>query len=294
MGLYNTVGCLALDFAWLGRLKKFSIKISPRSCSSNYLPNQHNEKVVILRGVDLMEIRLEGLLHNACALDLVTCGGIRKVSAIAGRRSLCGLPGLKSLTITSCEWITELVNGENVQGSMLPNLEHLRLIRLRNLLKIVEGGLPKGGCLGKLKTIDVVDCRRLKTVISYALLCQVQNLEEIKVSDCRRMKCIIVRNVSDGLIRKLKVIEIRNLINLKTICSRESAWPVLERIHVSNCPMLERLPLSAYDATAIREIKGDRRWWDNLRWEDDKTKLSLQERFQTCSDTETLPIEDRF
>jgi disease resistance protein RPS2 len=84
---------------------------------------------------------------------------------------------------------------------MLPNLEHLRLIRLRNLLKIVEGGLPEGGCLGKLKTIEVVDCRRLKTVISYALLCQVQNLEEIKVSDCRRMKCTIVRNVSDGLHR---------------------------------------------------------------------------------------------
>ncbi|GMY39447.1 disease resistance protein At4g27190-like, partial [Fagus crenata] len=164
----------------------------------------------ILRGVDLMEIGLEGLLCNACALDLVTCGGIREVSEIAGRKSLCGLPGLKSLTITSCEWITELVNGENVQGSMLP----------------VEGGLPEGGCLGKLKTIEVVDCRRLKTVISYALLCQVQNLEEIRVSDCRRMKCIIVRNVSDGLIRKLKVIEIRNLINLKTICSRESTWPV--------------------------------------------------------------------
>ncbi|GMY39445.1 disease resistance protein At4g27190-like [Fagus crenata] len=127
-----------------------------------------------------MEIGLEGLLRNACALDLVTCGGIREVSEIAGRRSLCGLPGLKSLTITSCEWITELVNGENVQGSMLPNLEHLRLTRLRNLLKIVEGGLPEGGCLGKLRTIEVVDCRRLKTVISYALLCQVQNLEEIK------------------------------------------------------------------------------------------------------------------
>ncbi|GMY39452.1 disease resistance protein At4g27190-like [Fagus crenata] len=176
----DTVGCLALDSTWLGRLKKFSIEISPRSCSSNYLPNQHDAKVVILRGVDLMEIGLEGLLRNACALDLVTCGGMREVSEIAGRRSLCGLPGLKSLTITSCEWITELVNGENVQGSMLPNLEHLRFIRLRNLLKIVEGGILEGGCLGKLKTIEVVDCRRLKTVISYALLCQVQNLEEIK------------------------------------------------------------------------------------------------------------------
>ena len=39
----DTVGCLALDSAWLGRLKKFSIEISPRGCSSNYLPNQHNE-----------------------------------------------------------------------------------------------------------------------------------------------------------------------------------------------------------------------------------------------------------
>ena len=108
------------------------------------------------------------------------------------------------------------------------------------------------------------------------------------------MRGYCAMRVPNGLLRKLKVMEIRNLINMKTICSRESAWPVLERIHLSNCPMLERLPLSAYDATTIREIKGDQRWWDNLRWEDDKTKLSLQERFQTCSDTETLPIEDRF
>ncbi|GMY39440.1 Glycosyltransferase, CAZy family GT8 [Fagus crenata] len=135
-----------------------------------------------------MEIRLEELLRNACALDLVTCGGIHEVSEIAGMRSLCGLPGLKSLTITSCEWITEL---------------------------IVEGGLPEGGCLGKLKTIEVVDCRRLKTVISYALLCQVQNLEEIK-----------------------------------TICSRESAWPVLERIHVSNCPMLGEIGICGWQASS--------------------------------------------
>jgi hypothetical protein len=71
-------------------------------------------RVVILRGVDLVEIRIEGLLRNACALDLVTCGGICEVSEIAGRSSLCGLPSLKSFTITSCEWITGLVNGENV------------------------------------------------------------------------------------------------------------------------------------------------------------------------------------
>lgn len=82
---------------------------------------------------------------------------------------------------------------------------------------------------------------------------------------------------------------------MKKICSRRSGWTVLERIQVSNCAMLEKLPLSDCDATTVREIKVDHRWWDHrhLKWDDDKTKFSLQEGFQSCSDAATLPIEDR-
>ena len=156
---------------WLKRLRKFNIRISPRSCNSNYLPIQHDEKRVILRGVDLMTGGLEGLFCNASALDLVNCGGMDNLSEVVVRHKLHGLSGLKSLTISSCDWITSLINGETILRSMLPNLEHLRLRRLKNLSAILEGIVPKRSCLGKLKTLEVVDCRRLENqLISFSFL----------------------------------------------------------------------------------------------------------------------------
>ncbi|KAJ7014888.1 disease resistance family protein [Populus alba x Populus x berolinensis] len=102
----NSANCLTLKSYWLKRLRKFNIKISPRSCHSNYLPIQHDEKRVILRGVDLMTGGLEGLFCNASALDLVNCGGMDNLSEVVVRHNLHGLSGLKSLTISSCDWIT--------------------------------------------------------------------------------------------------------------------------------------------------------------------------------------------
>ncbi|KAH0986842.1 hypothetical protein GBA52_014019 [Prunus armeniaca] len=59
----DTVDCVALDYAgpWFGRLKEYTIRIGTRSCDTN-LPTQHDEKRVILRGVDLLKRGLEELL----------------------------------------------------------------------------------------------------------------------------------------------------------------------------------------------------------------------------------------
>ncbi|KAK9269457.1 hypothetical protein L1049_001231 [Liquidambar formosana] len=288
----DTVDCLALDPAWPRRLRRFDIRISPRSCDSNYQPTQHDEKRVILRGVDLLEIGLEGLLCEASALDLVTCGGISGLSEIVGKASLHGLASLKSLTITSCDWNRNLISGEIIQGTVLPNLEHLTLRRLRNLETLLDGAIPNGECLGRLRTIEVVDCPRLKNLMSYALLRRVKNLEEIRVSVCGRMKNIITGRVSSRALPKLKVIEMKDLINLRTICSNTCAWPSLERLEVRNCPMLKNLPLSASNAITLKEIRGDLRWWNNIVWEDDEIKLSLEQRLQACPDDVRLARED--
>ncbi|CAK9168700.1 unnamed protein product [Ilex paraguariensis] len=138
-----------------------------------------------------MEGGLKGVLCNASALDLVTCGGISGLPEAFGRSSWGGLPSLKLLTITSCDEITKLIRGQNIRGSMLPNLKRLVINRLRNLETILDGMVPNRVSLGRLKTIEVVDCPRLKVVISYGLLQQIQNLEEIRhieVSNCPMLK----------------------------------------------------------------------------------------------------------
>ncbi|KAJ0100815.1 hypothetical protein Patl1_04362 [Pistacia atlantica] len=220
----------AFDAQWLRRLRKFNICIGPRSSDSIYLPTQHDEKRVVLRGVDLMGRDLDGLLWNSSALVL-------------------------SLTISSCSSIIRLISGENVLRSMLPNLESLTLMRLRNLGSILAGMTPRKGCLHRLRTIEVVDCPRLRNLVSFALIQEVQNLEEIRISDCGKMKSIFIGNVSCAMLSKLRVIELRDLRNLRNICSRAIAWPVLEKIDVSNCPKLTKLPISVSSALTIQEIR---------------------------------------
>ncbi|KAF3453532.1 hypothetical protein FNV43_RR03972 [Rhamnella rubrinervis] len=289
----DTVDCVALDSNWLRRLKEFNIRISPRRSDSNCLPAQYDEKRAILRGVNLLEMGLEGLLCNASALDMVTCGGISGLSDIVSKRSLCGLPNLKSLTLSNCDSITSLLVGEGSLKNKLPNLEHLTLSRLKTLRTILDGMVPRG-CLGRLKTIEVVGCPRLRNLISFALLRLVQNLEEIKVRDCRRMRQIIAAIDSSEMLPKLKTIELRDMANLRSICPRALPWPVLERIEVSNCPKLEKLPLSACNASIIKEIRGDLKWWNNLRWDDIRNRFSLQQKFQACADSTMQAREDRW
>ncbi|KAJ0100809.1 hypothetical protein Patl1_04364 [Pistacia atlantica] len=143
----------AFDAQWLRRPRKFNICIGPRSSDSNYRPTQHDEKRVVLRGVDVMGRGLDGLLWNSSALVLENCGGKSTLSELFARKSLCGLPGLKSLTISSCSSIIRLISWENVLRSMLPNLESLTLTRLRNFGSIfvgVDGGARNGDvfCFG--------------------------------------------------------------------------------------------------------------------------------------------------
>ncbi|PRQ31597.1 putative P-loop containing nucleoside triphosphate hydrolase, leucine-rich repeat domain, L [Rosa chinensis] len=289
----DTVNCVALDSdgSWFGRLKEFSIWIGPRSCDSSYLPTQHDEKRVILRGVDLLQSGLEGLLYSASSLDLVTCGGISSLSDLISSRKLGGLPNLKFLTISNCDCITSLLIGEETLGSTLSNLEHLTLNCLNNLETMADRIVPRG-CLGKLKMIEVMGCRRLKTLISFTLLRRVQNVEEIKVSDCRRMKKIIVNINLCETLPKLKYIELRNMDSLTAICSKAAKWSALERIEVSDCPKLEKLPLRAQNAANLKEIRGDLSWWNGLRWENDGDKISLEQRFQACADSTLLLKED--
>ncbi|KAM1696514.1 hypothetical protein FF1_030663 [Malus domestica] len=250
----------------------------------------HDEKRVILRGVGLLQRGLEGLLCTASSLDLFTCGGVSSLSDIITNKSLCGLPNLKSLTISNCDCITTLLVGETTLRSTLPNLEHGTLSHLDNLATLLDTIVPRG-CLGNLKNIKVVGCRLLKNLISFAILRLVPNLEEIKVSECRRMKQVITKDFFETL-PKLKTIEVRDMESLRTICSREAGLSALERIVVSNCPRVVKLPFAARDAVTIKEIRGDLKWWRSLKWQVHADKICLQQRFQACADTAVLPMED--
>lgn len=310
----NTIYCHAINFSFMKRLVRFEIRITPSCCKSNCLsldhdekrvilrgttsccklnrlPLEHNEKRITLKGVDL-DRGLTGLLSLASSLDLVTCGSIYGLPELIARRNLDGFSKLKRLMIRDCDWIKNITDGEQIKGSMFPNLEHLTLDLLKNMEKIFDGTIPNDGCFGKLKTIEVVRCEKLENLIPFAFIQQCQSLEKINVSSCKRMKCIIAGRVSTRALQNLKVVELKDMLRLNNICSRNLSSPCLERIKVVKCPLIVSLPLSAKSALSIREIRGDLEWWNNLRWVSEDVKISLQQRFQECPDSLMLEIED--
>ncbi|KAI3753870.1 hypothetical protein L2E82_25934 [Cichorium intybus] len=269
----DCIDCLAYASPWIKKLKKFDIQLSPRNCDSN-CNTQCNEKRLVLRGVDLLQENLQGVLHNTNSLSMLTCQGM-------AQRHWLSLSSLISLTISNCNGIRILMSQERSSQAMFPTLQHLVLEHLNNLETIVEGIHPRDICLSNLKTIQVLDCPKLKGTISYAMLRHVKKLEEIKVSGCKNMCCIIE---SGGHKKKtlpvLRVIEIRNMVKLRIICDGTSVCPLLQQIEVSHCSELKKLPISVANSCSLKEIRGDIKWWNNLVWENHDDKSFFLQHFQ--------------
>ncbi|PWA71514.1 NB-ARC domain-containing disease resistance protein [Artemisia annua] len=264
----DSVEDLASASSWIKKLRKFDIQVSPRNCGSNHHVAKGNEKQLVLRGVNFVQEDLQDLLRTASSLKLLTCIGMTQ------KHWLC-LSSLKSLTISNCNNITCLISDEGSSLELFPSLQNLVLDHLENLDTISQL-LSRGKCLGNLKTIQVLDCPKLKGTISYAMLRRVQKLEEIKVSGCKNMSYIIKSGEHGETLPNLRVIEIRNMNNLSMICNKKTAFPALQRIEVSDCSELKKLPLEISNLSRLKEIRGDLKWWNSLQWDDGVKNIFLQ------------------
>ncbi|XP_076885108.1 putative disease resistance protein At4g27220 [Bidens hawaiensis] len=269
----DSVRCLESASLWLKELTRFDIQISPWSHDSNHHVAKQNEKRLVLRGVDLLQEDLRDLLHNTSSLVVLTCVGMT-------RRQLLSLSSLTSLTISNCNDITCLISMGRSSKEMFPNLQHLVLDHLQNLKFIVEGIIPRGVCLKNLTTIKVSDCPMLKGAVSYAMLRHAKKLEEIKVSGCKTMSCIIESGEHEASLPNLRVLEIGNMVKLRSISDGASVFPVLQYIKVLHCFGLKNLPLSISNSCSLKKIEGDAKWWNDLRWDADEDKNFFQQHFQ--------------
>ncbi|CAM8921574.1 unnamed protein product [Rhodiola kirilowii] len=274
-------------YTLFNRLRKFTVWVSPKRSGFSIESTQDDDKRIILNGVDMSSsgIEAKALLSYATSLALSTCSFI---NLLFERRNITCLFNLKLLLITSCLDVRNLVDVDGIGQSMVPNLEHLKLIRLQNLETILSGTVRVGGIFKLLRTLKVVECHKLKNLVSYSFLLHLQSIERITVSDCRHLESVFAGRVPHTAIPNLRFLRLENLVCLRRISSRTCAWQNLEKLEVSNCPELRNLPFNAHNVGAIKEIKGDRRWWNNIIWRDDETRMILQKRFKECPDHLTL------
>ncbi|KAJ0076274.1 hypothetical protein Patl1_34418 [Pistacia atlantica] len=85
-----------------------------------------------------------------------------------------------------------------------------------------------------------------------------------------------------NMFKNLKQLNFSNLPLLKSIC-RVMHFPSLERIWVSYCLSLTKLPLDLHSENNSRiSILGDKEWRDKLEWENSSSKVSYPSMHQTA------------
>lgn len=190
---------------------------------------------------------------------------------------------LKFCIISECPKIENIIDGMQVIGSALPLLEYLSIHYLWNLKSIWVGPGPLGS-LARLKSLTLQTCPKLQYIFSPSMLQHLSNLEELLVEDCQEIKAIIedVTVEYDILLPRLKRLSLHYVPELVSIW--KGAWHTLEQISIYNCPKLKKLSMGFQFPDSVKEIKGERDWWNEVEWEETALFLRLQPFFMPICD----------
>ncbi|XP_058086050.1 disease resistance protein At4g27190-like [Magnolia sinica] len=183
----------------------------------------------------------------------------------------------------------------------LTALQHLSLHGLQNLQTFYQGAATPGA-FRNLKEVTIKECHGLKNLFSVASLKNLKNLETIFICNCEGMEELVadeeeeeiseVDNSNNEIIITLPMLKILNLHkvwNLKKICGKRLVCSCMVSIDIKACHKLQHISLSistTLSMTLEGEIRGTRKWWEALEWNDLATKPLLLPLFNEVGDDE--------
>ncbi|XP_028115372.1 putative disease resistance protein At4g10780 [Camellia sinensis] len=239
------------------------------------------------------------------SLDIIRWNDLISLSDI---QSLCDAKDLRKCEIRSCNGLESKFSSacflEDYQ-ILLRAVEELWFEDLPNFRVLFDGVIPLHNIFSfNLKKLYFIRCSSIKNIFPAKLLRNFPNLEKLTVSECKNLEEIIVEvemseqgghRQNDGIrniftLRNFKYLTLTNLPRLKSIYKGQMVCESLQYIHVRNCPMLRRLPISlhmngdgeqAFAPLVLKHIYGEQEWWESLQWENLHTKPTLQSFFSS-------------
>ncbi|XP_058188549.1 uncharacterized protein LOC131306367 [Rhododendron vialii] len=155
------------------------------------------------------------------------------------------------------------------EAIVLGSLEKLIVRYMKNVESIWRGPVGKGS-LSNLSSLALHTCPNLTTLFTIDMLNNLTNLEELIVEDCPKIESLVSVKSSgsdSGLfLPSLKKISLLELPELVSISSSLCIAPKLERMVIFYCPKLEKLSAMEVSSTYMKVIKGEKEWWDALKW----------------------------
>uniref|UniRef100_A0A5B7B1M6 Lipoxygenase n=1 Tax=Davidia involucrata TaxID=16924 RepID=A0A5B7B1M6_DAVIN len=185
---------------------------------------------------------------------------------------------LKFCLLVECNEIRTIIEGGEFYGKrdneednnpVLGSLQYLSILYMKNLESIWEGPIVSG-CLSYLMSLALHKCPSLTTIFTLGLLPNLVHLKELIVEDCPKIHSLVSLEAScsesNRFLPSLKKISLLDLPELISIFSGLHIAPQLERMIIYNCPKLETLSTMEVSSKDLKVIKGEREWWDTLKW----------------------------
>ena len=226
---------------------------------------------------------IEDVLSRSNYFELQGHGELTTLSDL-GARNTCEL---KYCIVSSCDMLENVVNGNGLEMDAFGNLKFLELVDLRNLKCILEMEGPPpplsrvASSFTNLTELKLFKCPMIKHVFSNGFMIQqLSNLEVLFIHDCFGLEGMLSEdeNVEYEALPKLKDVLLYDLPEFVSFFKGIAmCWKSLERVYISNCPKLRKLPLDVNSATNLEIIQvSSRTWWDALEWDNNATKLRFQ------------------
>ncbi|KAL5698119.1 hypothetical protein ACHQM5_029198 [Ranunculus cassubicifolius] len=198
---------------------------------------------------------------------------------------------LRQLTIYECSNLEKLTINSSLEADKddmgpLFTLEVLYLSGLPKLSNILWAETATQVHFKLLTTVHILGCNALKD-ISWLVLAPF--LRYLYVYNCSELEEIILDRFAavtiedQNALSRLVEIVLISLPNLKSIVTTSFSFPSLQSIKVLGCPLLKKLPFASNNIhnSKLLEIRGNVKWWEELEWEDQTIKTSLQPIFIT-------------
>ncbi|VVB15955.1 unnamed protein product [Arabis nemorensis] len=277
---------------WIKILKKFQLVAGSRYI----LRTRHDKRRLTISHLNVTQVSIGWLLDYTTSLALNHCQGIEAMikKLVTNNKSFENLRSMMidNAFIKTNSWV-KMVSTKTSKRStgrldLLPNLEELRLRRV-DLETFSELQTHLGLRLETLKVLEITMCHKLQTLFEEKNFLNIPKLEEIEISYCDSL-----HNLHDALFYRepflpnLRVLKLRNLPNLVSICNWGEAWKCLEQVEVIHCNQLLFLPISSSTCGNIKKIKGELSWWEHLEWEDRYALTIVQPFFNPVEEAPLL------